>query len=67
MKNTECIEPDNDMLPEYNFDYSKSKPNRFAELKIDEFRKISLSTKSTKKSCIVRVFRVFRGQKNKHE
>ena len=49
------------------FDYSKSKPNRFAELKIDEFRKISLSTKSTKKSCFVRVFRVFRGQKNKHE
>jgi len=22
---------DDDLLPEYNFDYSKSKPNRFAE------------------------------------
>jgi len=33
MKNTDNIEPDTDMLPEYDFDYSKSKPNRFAELK----------------------------------
>ena len=33
MKNTDTIEPDTDMLPEYDFDYSKSKPNRFAEIK----------------------------------
>jgi hypothetical protein len=32
MKNTDSIEPDDDMLPEYDFDYLKSKPNRFAEL-----------------------------------
>jgi len=33
MKITESIEPDTDMLPEYDFDFSKSKPNRFAEIK----------------------------------
>ena len=33
MKITEGIEPDTDMLPEYDFDFSKSKPNRFAEIK----------------------------------
>ena len=32
MKNTDSIESDTDMLPDYDFDYSKSKPNRFAEL-----------------------------------
>ena len=32
---TTSIEPDTDMLPEYDFDYSKSKPNRFAELKME--------------------------------
>ena len=33
MKNTDSTESDPDMLPEYDFDYSKSKSNRFAELK----------------------------------
>ncbi|MEI7866793.1 MAG: hypothetical protein WCI11_02790 [Candidatus Methylumidiphilus sp.] len=32
MKNTDSIESDTDMLPDYDFDYSKSKSNRFAEL-----------------------------------
>lgn len=30
MKNTQRNKKDQDMLPEYNFDYSKAKPNRFA-------------------------------------
>jgi len=33
MKNTDTTDLDADMLPEYDFDYSKSKPNRFAEAK----------------------------------
>lgn len=35
MKRTSSIKPQDtsfdDMLPEYNFDYSKARPNRFAE------------------------------------
>jgi len=31
MKNTESTEQVEDMLPEYDFDYSKAKPNRFAQ------------------------------------
>jgi hypothetical protein len=30
MKKIQCSEPD-DMLPEYSFDYSKARPNRFAK------------------------------------
>ncbi|MDM8521840.1 hypothetical protein QUF80_00565 [Desulfococcaceae bacterium HSG8] len=30
MKKIQCSESD-DMLPEYNFDYSKARPNRFAK------------------------------------
>ena len=30
MKKIKCSKPD-DMLPEYNFDYSKARPNRFAK------------------------------------
>ncbi|MCX7110827.1 MAG: hypothetical protein NTX45_12000 [Proteobacteria bacterium] len=33
MKNTDSTDLDIDMSPEYDFDYSKSKPNRFAESK----------------------------------
>lgn len=31
MKNTESNEENDDILPEYLFDYSKAKPNRFAK------------------------------------
>jgi hypothetical protein len=30
MKNTDSTDSEMDMLPEYAFDYSKAKPNRFA-------------------------------------
>ena len=33
MKNTDSTDLDIDMSPEYDFDYSKAKPNRFAESK----------------------------------
>ncbi len=32
MKKTKRTEQEQDMLPEYNFDYSKAKPNRFAAM-----------------------------------
>lgn len=32
MKKTKRAEQEQDMLPEYNFDYSKAKPNRFASM-----------------------------------
>lgn len=30
MSNSNSEEPNDDLLPEYNFDYKKAKPNRFA-------------------------------------
>ena len=33
MKNTDSTDLDIDMSPEYDFDYLKAKPNRFAESK----------------------------------
>ena len=30
MKKPRAAEPDKDLLPEYRFDYSKARPNRFA-------------------------------------
>jgi len=31
MSKNELIEQDNDMLPQYHFDYGKVRPNRFAQ------------------------------------
>ena len=30
MKRTKASEPQDDMLPQYDFDYNKARPNRFA-------------------------------------
>jgi hypothetical protein len=32
IKNKKAIDIEDDLLPEYNFDFSKSKPNRFAPI-----------------------------------
>ena len=40
-----------DMLPEYNFDYQKARPNRFAE-KIYKDRRVVVLDPDIKKGCV---------------
>ena len=40
-----------DMLPEYNFDYQKARPNRFAE-KIYKDRRVVFLDPDIKKGCV---------------